>query len=272
MLKIVRKAIWLAILLVLAAAVTTFAGGGEQAHERELAAEPSNPQPSSGNLPSGAAPGPAAGQSRQRILQTVVLDPAHGGTDEGAHGAGGIVEKKVVLALAKVVQARLEQDGLRVVMTRQDDQTLSFEQRAAIANAQNNAIFISLHVGSSGQVGSANVYYYDFNQVMEAQPEAPAAGGWVYWDRAQLRWTALSQRLAQLLQVEIAERLRGSPELPTGAPVYQLREIAEPAVAIEIENVNAPSAAMLDALGTPLAEAISRAIQAFRIVYQRKTP
>jgi N-acetylmuramoyl-L-alanine amidase len=199
------------------------------------------------------------------------LDPAHGGTDEGAHGAGGIVEKDIVLVLAQDVQGQLQQAGWNVVMTRTSDQTLSFEQRAAIANAQPNAVFISLHVGSSRPVGSAYVYYYDFGQIIENQPET-AVKGLVDWDHAQLDWQGLSQRFAQLLQVELAARFRGSPELPTGAPVYQLREIAEPAIAVEIENVNAGSATDLEAMGTPLARAISSALQAFRVVYATKAP
>lgn len=266
MLKSVRKAARFVMLLALAAATAAFASVGidvRQAGPRHSERIPALPDQSAS--PSSPAP------PDQRILQTIVLNPAHGGTDEGAHGSGGIAEKDVVLALVHVVQARLEKDGWRVVMTRQDDQTLSFEQRAAIANAQADAIFVSLHVGSSGPAGTANVYYYDFNQVIENQPET-AAGGLVRWNRAQFDWQPLSQRLAQLLQVELAQRLRGSGELPTGAPVYQLREIAEPAVAIEIENIESPSANALDALGPPLAEAISRAIQAFRVAYRMEAP
>ncbi len=262
MLKIVRKAIWLARFVALAAAVAALAGTGEPLRKisngRTFA-----PQFS----PVAATPQQPAAQSTPRTLQTVVLDPAHGGTDEGAHGSGGIVEKDVVLTLARIVQARIEKIGLRVVMTREADQTLSFEQRAAIANAQPNAIFITLHVGSSGPVGSAYAYYYDFSRIIEDQPGA-AASGLVDWDRAQLSWQPLSERLAQLLQVELSERLQGSPELPSAAAVYQLREIDEPAVAVEVENVNAPSAQVLDQLETPLAKAITRAVAAFRLVYQ----
>jgi N-acetylmuramoyl-L-alanine amidase len=263
MLKTVRKAMRFAVLLALAAATAAVASAGKYAQQAGPPQQPAQSGSAPGQPPSGSPPA----QSGQRILQTIVLDPAHGGTDEGTHGSGGIVEKDVVLTLAQAVQTRLARDGWRVVMTRQGDQTFSFEQRAAIANAQPDAIFISLHVGSSGPQGSANVYYYDFNQVIENQPET-AGGGLVSWNRAQSGWQTLSQRLAELLQVELSERLQGTGELPAGAPVYQLREIAEPAVAIEVENINAPSAPALDALGTPLAEAISRAIQAFRMVYQ----
>ncbi len=176
------------------------------------------------------------------------------------------MEKDITLALAREIAARLERDGLSVVMTRQSDQTLSFEQRAAIANAQTNAIFLSLHVGSSGPVGSACAYYYNFSQLAPSSTP-PATGGLLNWEYVQLPWQRWSWRLAELLQSEISGRLAHSPVLPVGAAVYQLREINEPAVAIELENVNAPSAATLEAAGRPLAEAIWRAVQAFRAMY-----
>lgn len=258
MLKSMPKALRIGILIALVAAATAITaaarGGSAPAGSRVSSQLPGSPA-----------------QPRQSGLQTVVLDPAHGGTDEGAHGAGGILEKDVVLALAQTVQAGLQKDGWKVVMTRTGDQTLSFEQRAAIANAKPNAVFISLDVGSSGSVGSAYVYYYDFSQVIENHPETTVSG-LVDWDRAQLKWEPLSRRLAQLLQVELSARLRGSPELPAGAPVYQLREIAAPAIAVEIENVNATSESALEALGKPLATSISEALQAFRIVYRTKAP
>lgn len=245
MLKYVRKAVCLATFLVLTAAL---AGAGEGPARPRLS--PQQPV----QIPS-------------RTLSTVVLDPAHGGTDEGAHGTNGIAEKDVTLALARTVEARLLREGWKVVMTRQGDDTVSFAQRAAIANAQTSAVFLSLHVGSSGPLGSSYAYYYDFGQ-LTATATPPAAGGMLSWDLAQRPWLPYSRRLARLLQVELSARLRGSPELPGAAAVYQLREINAPAVAVEIENVNAMSTDVLTALGQPLAAAISRALQAFRSSYQ----
>jgi N-acetylmuramoyl-L-alanine amidase len=255
MLRTVPKAARLVTFLMLAVALAAFAGtGGERSGGslRRVQQQPSS------------APSPA--QVPKRTIQTVVLDPAHGGTDPGAHGATGIVEKDVTLALAQAVAAQLRRDGLGVVMTRSGDQTLSFEDRAAIANAQSSAIFVTLHVGSSGPVGSAYAYYYDFRQISPTASPA-AVHGLVSWDLAQQPWQNYSRRLAQLLQVELAARFRGSPELSTGAAVYQLREINEPAVAVEIENANAANADAIKALGAPLAASISRAIRSFRTVY-----
>jgi N-acetylmuramoyl-L-alanine amidase len=269
MLRHVQKTARFATLLVLAVAVVCWAKAGEAAKWR-VAPNESSEQSSSPQAQAAQQPGPQQqppAQSSSRTLTTVVLDPAHGGTDEGAHGSGGILEKDATLTLARIVQKRLLRDGLNVVMTRTSDQTLSFADRAAIANAQHNAVFLTLHVGSTGSVGSAYAYYYDFSQVAETT-RPPLAGGMLSWDLAQRPWQKYSRRLAQLLQVEFSARLKGSAELPSGAAVYQLRSINEPAVAVEIENVNAPDTARLAALGAPLATSISRGVRAFRTVYQ----
>jgi N-acetylmuramoyl-L-alanine amidase len=268
MLRTVPKAARFATLLVLAVALAAFAktGGGQspgvatpvqtQSAQPQAPSKPPSPQP--------ATPSPE--QAPKRTIQTVVLDPAHGGTDEGAHSSNGIVEKDVTLALAQAVAARLRGDGLRVMMTRTGDQTVSFEDRAATANAQVSAVFLSLHVGSSGQVGSAYAYYYDFSRIAPIASQA-AAHGLLSWDLAQQPWQSYSRRLAQLLQAELSARFRGSPDLPSGAAIYQLRGINEPSVAVEIEDVNAPNADAIKALASPLAISVSRAIQSFRTVY-----
>ncbi|MDE3137539.1 MAG: N-acetylmuramoyl-L-alanine amidase [Acidobacteriota bacterium] len=276
MLRTVPKAARFATFLALAVALAAFAktGGGQSpgvpSPPQTQSAQPQNPlkppPPATSQTPTQQPAPPPPGQAPRRTIQTVVLDPAHGGTDEGAHGSTGIVEKDVTLALAQVVAARLRRDGLRVVMTRTGDQTVSFDDRAATANAQVSAIFLSLHVGSSGQVGSASAYYYDFSQIAPSGSQA-AAHGLLSWELAQQPWQSYSRRLAQLLQAELSARFRGSPDLPSGAAIYQLRELNEPAVAVEIENVNAPNADALQSLAAPLAISISRAIQSFRTVY-----
>lgn len=276
MLENVPKAARLVTFLTLAVALAAFAGtGGERGGETLRATQPPSPStatrtpsqfPATSHDQPGAQQPTAPLQAPKRTIQTVVLDPAHGGTDQGAHGASGIVEKNVTLSLARTVAAKLRRDGLRVVMTRTSDRTLSFEDRAALANAQSSAIFLTLHVGSSGQAGRAYAYYYDFRQISPIASRA-AMHGLVNWDLAQKPWQNYSRRLAQLVQVELATRFRGSPEMPTGATVYQLREINEPAVAVEIENVNGANANAIKALRAPLAMAISRAIRAFRTVY-----
>jgi N-acetylmuramoyl-L-alanine amidase len=190
-----------------------------------------------------------------------VLDPAHGGSDTGARGAGGAVEKDVVLTFARIARAELERQGFRVVMTRSDDSNPSYDDRAAIANAHRDAVFISLHLSSTGTSGIARVYSYRFSA---AVPASPSSNGLIPWDEAQQPYTEASRRLADILQVELAQRFTGSPAVATAVPVRELRSVAAPAVAIEISSVSVADANTLTAFAPPLVTAISRGLMVYR--------
>ena len=81
-------------------------------------------------------------------MPSIIIDPGHGGWDNGAQYAGRR-EKDDNLALALEVGARLEQDGYDVVYTRTEDVYDSPAQKARIANASGGDLFISFHRNSS---------------------------------------------------------------------------------------------------------------------------
>lgn len=97
-----------------------------------------------------------------RVL--VVIDPGHGGRDPGAIGIGGLREIDVVMPVSLEVARLLEEQGLQVVMTRQDDRTLDLEPRVQIANRANADIFVSIHANaismSRPDVNGLETYYY----------------------------------------------------------------------------------------------------------------
>jgi len=76
---------------------------------------------------------------------TVVIDAGHGGAEKGAvHGT--LVEKSLTLHLAQKMRQLLSvQKGIRVVMTREEDITLSLEERARIVNENTPDLFVSIH-------------------------------------------------------------------------------------------------------------------------------
>ena len=90
----------------------------------------------------------------------------------------------------------------------------------------------------------------------------------VRWDRAQQGYLDLSRKLAELIQIQMAQRFRGSAEIPTAAAVRQLRTIAAPAVAIEVSSVSLPDRVLLDKMAPVLADGVARAVAAFRLVYE----
>jgi N-acetylmuramoyl-L-alanine amidase len=80
----------------------------------------------------------------------VVIDAAHGGDDTGGHLSDGQLEKNATLALSVRLRSLLNARGIQVVTTRETDQTVSPDQRAAIANRANAQACISLHVAETG--------------------------------------------------------------------------------------------------------------------------
>jgi N-acetylmuramoyl-L-alanine amidase len=77
-------------------------------------------------------------------VQTVVLDPGHGGYDKGQVSRYGC-EKDFALDVARKLRPILQAKGLRVIMTREGDYFVPLEVRAKIANAARNSIFVSIH-------------------------------------------------------------------------------------------------------------------------------
>ena len=271
-------------LLGIFAILLLFSARSAARHSAQQPAPPQQP-PSAPQAQPAQAPAPATTQSPQvpavapvpapppapvERKFVVVLDPAHGGTDPGARGTGDAVEKDMVLIIARVVRLDLERQGYRVVMTRDNDQNPSFEDRAATANARRGAIFISFHISSTGAVGTARVYSYEF-------PSPPPVGpsdrllqppqcrrlfrlGGRSWNVAQKSYSDLSRRFADVLQVELSQRFKGSPEISSAVAVRGLRSIAEPAVAVELSSVAVEDPKTVEGMASNLAAAIVRAV------------
>jgi len=194
-------------------------------------------------------------------LNVVVLDPAHGGVDYGARGAEGVRESEVVLEFTAQVRRALESQGFQVVQTRLGNENPSFDDRSALANAQMGAVFVTLHIGSTGLPGTARVYV---NSDLPAEPDAT---GLIPWDRAQAPFLTLSQKLGDLVQGQLAQRFRGSPGTAQAAAVRQLRTTAAPAIAVEISSVTVENRNDLDRMAPGVADAIAKGVAAFRPLY-----
>lgn len=93
----------------------------------------------------------------------VVIDPGHGGIDNGTKAASGELEKAIVLDFATILRDKLQQSGkYRVAMTRSDDTFIPLAERVRFARAQRAALFISIHADylprREGEAQGATVY------------------------------------------------------------------------------------------------------------------
>ncbi|MGH9677182.1 MAG: N-acetylmuramoyl-L-alanine amidase family protein [Candidatus Acidiferrum sp.] len=194
-------------------------------------------------------------------LNIVVLDPAHGGTDPGARGTGGIRESDVVLEFAAQVRRALEAQGFQVLQTREGNENPSLDDRSAMANAQRGAVFVTLHVSSTGLPETARVY------VNSDLPTVSDVSGLIPWERAQGPFLGLSRKLGDLVQGQLVQRFKGSPQIAQTAAVRQLRTTAAPAIAVELSSVAVEDRAELERMAPGVAEAIARGVAAFKPSY-----
>jgi len=96
-------------------------------------------------------------------VQTIVIDPGHGGKDPGAIGVLKTKEKDIVLDIAGRLQKKLKQSGkYNVLLTRGGDSTVSLAERVDFANVGRTDLFISLHVNALPQkkINVTETYYY----------------------------------------------------------------------------------------------------------------
>ena len=93
-------------------------------------------------------------------IQTVLIDPGHGGKDPGAV-FGKLYEKDINLRLAKILGSILEEKGFTVLYTRTKDVFIPLEERTAIANSKKADLFLSLHVNAhkNTKVHGLEIYY-----------------------------------------------------------------------------------------------------------------
>lgn len=99
-------------------------------------------------------------------LGRIVLDPGHGGHDQGTSTKGGLLEKDIVLDVSKRLAALLEERmGTEVILTRTEDTYLALEERTRIANDSHADLFLSIHVNSSPAktVAGVETFYLNFS-------------------------------------------------------------------------------------------------------------
>jgi len=239
---------------------------------------PQTPPPTTPETPPLLDLPPAGG------LRTIVIDPGHGGEDAGAKGAQGTLEKTVTLAIARRVKAAIEARlGTRVLLTRDGDQTVALDQRAALANNNKADLFISLHANASVRpsVAGAEVFYLSLEGYGEAAQRAaqaprdalPVFGGGtrdievIPWELAQARYIGQSAVFAQAIEGALRERVPMSSRALQQAPFRVLVGANMPAALVELgflTNTQQEQLLLADDHQNAIAQALVEAIVRFR--------
>ncbi|HSR11914.1 MAG TPA: N-acetylmuramoyl-L-alanine amidase [Thermodesulfobacteriota bacterium] len=195
---------------------------------------------------------PAPAPSRPKPIETICIDPGHGGEDLGAIGRSKLQEKNVTLQISLKLKKLIEsRTGLRVIMTRDKDSEVSLNTRASIANNQRAQMFISIHANSSfrkSAYGSETFFVslqatdqesLELAQKENQNTEDPGEAikndelKMILWNMAQTEHIRESSKLAEYIQNELNELLGTRNRGVKQAPFRVLMRTAMPAVLIE---------------------------------------
>jgi len=216
----------------------------------------------------------------------VVIDAGHGGPDGGASQAG-IMEKRIALGLALALRDKLlEQGGVRVALTRDDDTFVVLGERAVIARRLGADLFISIHADSAANegAGGATIYTLDDDAsdavaarfaarenaaarvngvaLEDTDPDVSA----ILVDLSQRRVEGESREFADLIIREGEGRIAFNPAPYRRADLAVLKNVDIPAVLFEAGFItNAEDARRLTSPEARLAfaEALGRAIRIY---------
>ncbi|EKN64184.1 N-acetylmuramoyl-L-alanine amidase [Neobacillus bataviensis LMG 21833] len=101
--------------------------------------------------------------------KTIVLDPGHGGGDNGTTGANGTLEKELTLRTARLLSDKLRAAGVTVYLTRSNDSFIPLPSRVSAAQAYNADAFVSLHYDSNEDRsvrGMTGYYYHNYQKTL----------------------------------------------------------------------------------------------------------
>lgn len=171
---------------------------------------------------------------------TVIVDPGHGGKDPGAIGVNGLEEKSVNLKVAHKLREELEKLGYTVLMTSEEDNTLSLQERVSFKESHEADLFVSVHSNShptAPQIRGSLVLYYDNKYPMEEYPASP--------EMAVL--TPYSKQLATLVLEHMTAKAGTENRGIVPSSVYVVRNGSIPSILVETAFLsNEEDAALLE--------------------------
>lgn len=222
---------------------------------------PQQPIPAEGGAVAQPVAPPKPAPAFYRNL--IVLDPAHGGRDNGAQLSNSTVEKDVTLAFVQKLRPVLAAQGFTVVTTRDSDppDELTTDQRAGTANHVRPIACIVIHAASTGS---------GVHIVSSSLPETDTKGSpnrVLAWNKAQAPMLPMSLRLAN--EVGLTLEAAHLPVLLLRASVPPIDNLICPAIAVEIaplrDTPDKPTLASDSAYQQRAASAIAIGLASFRI-------
>jgi N-acetylmuramoyl-L-alanine amidase len=221
-------------------------------------------------------------------IETVVIDPGHGGKDPGAIGPGGLQEKDITLYVGKKIGQILEEkQGVKIIYTRHEDIFVPLNDRTEMANSQKADLFVSIHVNASEQRKARGIETYFLNWTNDKEALKVAAREnkisinkmekiqdglqVILQDLARNNKREESMRLAHSVQSSIVNHLRNDyskiEDLGVKYALFYVLVGAEmPSILVEISfisNHEEEQRLAADSYRDKVAEAIAKGIDAY---------
>ncbi len=193
-------------------------------------------------------------------LDTIIIDPGHGGKDPGAIGYRGTKEKDITLDVAKRVARKIEKNmNIKTVLTRDEDIFIRLQDRTKLANSENGKLFISIHANSAEDTRANGFETYMIGTNKNAAAVKTAARENAVLDLengdaikltdedlikatlAQSGFANSSEQFAALVQQEMNKRLQSKDRGVKQAGFYVLAYASMPNVLIELGYISNPS-------------------------------
>ncbi len=195
-------------------------------------------------------------------VDVVVIDPGHGGSNLGATTPEGWREKDLTLTLAKMLKKKLLRvSGLKVYLTREQDQDLALEERSKFANQVKGDLFISIHANAYNSIRVSGVESY-FLSLEATDEESRKLAFWenlgaegelnsqplfendelgiILGDMLQSEHIAESEILAKIIQKNLTRALKSKNRGVRQAPFRVLMGVNMPAVLVEVGFLTNP--------------------------------
>jgi N-acetylmuramoyl-L-alanine amidase len=206
-------------------------------------------------------PAPQTPEEKADTRPLIVVDPGHGGIDNGTQAASGELEKSIVLQFSLALREHIEKNGkYRVLMTRTDDTFIPLAERVNIARARQAGLFISVHADAlargDGDAQGATIYTLSETasdaaaaQLAESENRADAIAGLdlstepddvagILYDLALRETKTFSVQFARALVSEMrnATRMHKEPLRSAGFRVLKAPDV--PSVLVELGYVS----------------------------------
>lgn len=175
------------------------------------------------------------------VLPTVVIDPGHGGRDDGARN-GGLVEKHLTLDVSLRLEKVLQEIGFPTLLTRRDDRYLRLSERVAISNQVENALFVSIHFNHARGTSSTGIETFYASEKLEEEPSWAWSG---IFNPPRPTQRDNGEILAGCIQTALVRHTEGENRGIRGRPLYVARHTRAPAALVECGFINNPMEARL---------------------------